>query len=136
MTSALASDLSVCLMIALASASISMTLTQTELFAALRAWAARKNALLGHLFKCFYCMSHWVVIAGMLVYRPALLHSGIGAVDWVMTAFIVLTVTTFINGLLFKAFQAAVRTHVMKHEAQHMLNLHESRRGAHEPEHQ
>jgi len=112
-------------MIALASASISMTLTQTELFTPLRAWAARKNALLGHLFQCFYCMSHWVVIAGMLVYRPALLHSGIGPIDWVMTAFIVLTVTTFINGLLFKAFQAAVRTHVMKHEAQQMLNSHE-----------
>lgn len=46
-------------------------------------------------------------------------------IDWVMTAFIVLTVTTFINGLLFKAFQAAVRTHVMKHEAQQMLNSHE-----------
>lgn len=89
------------------------------------AWAARKNALLGHLFQCFYCMSHWVVIAGMLVYRPALLHSDIGPIDWVMTAFIVLTVTTFINGLLFKVFQAAVRTHVMKHEAQQMLNSHE-----------
>ncbi|ESQ74076.1 hypothetical protein ABENE_23760, partial [Asticcacaulis benevestitus DSM 16100 = ATCC BAA-896] len=56
---------------------------------------------------------------------PALLHSGIGPIDWVMTAFIVLTVTTFINGLLFKVFQAAVRTHVMKHEAQQMLNSHE-----------
>lgn len=124
MTSLLASDLSVCLMIALASASLSMTITQTELFAAMRAWTARKNDLLGHLFRCFYCMSHWAVIVGMLIYRPALLHSGIGLIDWVMTAFIVLTVTTMINGLLFKVFQAAIHTHVMKHEAQQVLNPH------------
>ncbi|CAI1766930.1 Uncharacterised protein [Serratia grimesii] len=125
MTAILSSDLSVCLMIALASASISMTVTQTELFAALRAWTARKNDLLGHLFKCFYCMSHWVVIAGMLIYRPTLMNSDIALIDWVMTAFIVLTITTFINGLLFKAFQAAIHTHVMKHEAQQLMNPHE-----------
>lgn len=125
MTPVLSADLSTCLMIALASASLSMTITQTELFAALRAWTARKNDLLGHLFSCFYCMSHWMVAAGMLLYRPALLHSGIGLIDWLMTAFVVLTVTTFINGLLFKVFQAAIHTHVMKHEAQQILRPHE-----------
>ncbi|MEG3131164.1 DUF1360 domain-containing protein [Pantoea cypripedii] len=124
MTPELSSNLSICLMIALASASLSMTITQTELFAALRAWTARKNGMLGHLFSCFYCMSHWMVAAGMLFYQPALLHSDIGLVDWLVTAFVVLTVTTFINGLLFKVFQAAVRTHVMKHEAQQTLNSH------------
>ena len=82
------------------------------------------NGLLGHLFSCFYCMSHWMVAAGMLIYHPTLLHSGISLFDWVMTAFIVLTITTFINGLLFKVFQAAIRTHVMKHEAQQILNPH------------
>lgn len=118
MSSLLMSDLSLCLAIALASASISMTITQTELFAGLRAWTAKKNALLGHLFHCFYCMSHWVVFFGMVVYHPDLLHSGLAIVDWLMTAFITLTLTTFINGLMFKVFQAAITTHVMKHEAQ------------------
>ncbi|QGY33077.1 DUF1360 domain-containing protein [Pantoea cypripedii] len=125
MTPVLSSDLSVCLMIALASASLSMTVTQTELFAALRAWTTRKNGMLGHLFSCFYCMSHWMVAAGMLIYRPVLVHSNIGFIDWLMTAFVVLTVTTFINGLLFKVFQAAIRTHVMKHEAQEILHPNE-----------
>lgn len=126
MTPVLASDLYVCLMIALAAASLSMTITQTELFAPIRGWTARKNAMLGHLFSCFYCMSHWTVAAGMLLYRPALLQSGIGFIDWLMTAFIVLTVATLINGLLFRVFQAAVRTHVMKHKAQQLLKAHNS----------
>ncbi|MEB5974402.1 DUF1360 domain-containing protein [Pantoea dispersa] len=112
------SELGVCLAIALASASIAMTLTQTELFAGLRAWTARKHALLGHLFHCFYCLSHWVVFAAMLVYRPTLLNSGLPLIDWLMTAFITLTLATFVCGLIFKVFQAAVTTHVMKHDAQ------------------
>lgn len=43
MTPVSASDLSACLMIALASASISMTLTQTELFTPLRLGGAQKR---------------------------------------------------------------------------------------------
>ena len=75
----------------------------------------------GHLFHCFYCLSHWVVFGGMAVYRPALLNSGFALIDWVMTAFIVITITTLINGLMFKVFQAAISTHVMKHHAQQTL---------------
>lgn len=117
----LSTELTTCLMIALAASSISMTVTQTELFTAFREWTEKKNAMIGHLFKCFYCLSHWVVFGGMLVYRPALLHSGIALIDWVMTAFITITLTTLISGLIFKVFQAAVSTHVMKHEAQKTL---------------
>lgn len=118
MNSLIAPDVWICVAIALASASIAMTITQTELFAGLRAWTAKKHALLGHLFHCFYCMSHWTVLVSMLIYRPYLLHSDVAVVDWVMTAFITLTLTTFISGLMFKVFQAAVTTHVMKHNAQ------------------
>lgn len=121
MMSELITELTTCLMIALAASSISMTVTQTELFAAFREWTTKKNAMMGHLFQCFYCLSHWVVFGGMLVYRPALLHSGFAFIDWVMTAFITITIATLINGLMFKVFQAAVSTHVMKHEAQKLL---------------
>ncbi|MBS0849948.1 DUF1360 domain-containing protein [Citrobacter sp. JGM124] len=118
MTSEFIANLSVCLMIALAAASISMTITQTELFAGLRRWTTKKSAMLGHLFQCFYCLSHWVVFAGMLVYRPSLLQSGMPVIDWIMTAFITLTFTTFVNGFIFKVFQMAIGTHVMKQELQ------------------
>ena len=55
---------------------------------AVRIWTAKKHAMLGHLFQCFYCLSHWVVFAGMLIYRPYLLHSGMPVIDWIMTAFV------------------------------------------------
>lgn len=113
--------LTTCLMIALAASSISMTVTQTELFAAFREWTVKKNALIGHLFQCFYCLSHWVVFGGMVIYRPALLSSDFALIDWIMTAFITITIATLINGLMFKVFQAAIGTHVMKHHAQQTL---------------
>lgn len=113
--------LTTCLMIALAASSISITVTQTELFATFREWTAKKNALVGHLFQCFYCLSHWVVFGGMAVYRPALLNSGVALIDWVMTAFVTITFATLISGLMFKVFQAAISMHVMKHEAQKTL---------------
>lgn len=113
--------LTTCLMIALAASSISITVTQTELFAAFREWTAKRNALVGHLFQCFYCLSHWVVFGGMAVYRPALLNSGVALIDWVMTAFVTITFATLISGLMFKVFQAAISMHVMKHEAQKTL---------------
>jgi len=75
----------------------------------------------GHLFQCFYCLSHWVVFGGMAVYRPALLNSGVALIDWVMTAFVTITFATLISGLMFKVFQAAISMHVMKHEAQKTL---------------
>ena len=121
MISTIMTELTTCLMIALAASSISMTVTQTELFAAFREWTTKKNAMMGHLFQCIYCLSHWVVFGGMLVYHPALLQSGFALIDWVMTAFITITLTTLINGLMFKVFQAAVSTHVMKFEAQKVL---------------
>lgn len=60
----------------------------------------------------------------MLVYRPALLYSGIAIIDWMMTALITITLTTLINGLMFNVFQAAVTAHVLKHEAQKTLQSH------------
>ncbi len=54
MNSWMTSEVGTCVAIALAAASIAMTLTQTELFAGLRAWTAKKHALLGHLFHCFF----------------------------------------------------------------------------------
>lgn len=48
-------ELTTCLMIALAASSTSITVTQTELFAAFRGWIAKKNSMVGHFFQGFYC---------------------------------------------------------------------------------
>ena len=103
-----------CLVIAVASASVSMTVTQTEIFAALRAQAGKIHPLLGHLFSCFYCFSHWVVIAGVTLYRPVILDSGNGLANWAVSVFFTLTLTAFVCGLMFRVFLAGMAAHEKK----------------------
>jgi len=115
-----------CLTIAVASASIAMTVTQTEVFAPLRAFAGKQHAMLGHLFSCFYCFSHWVVIGGVTLYRPVILNSGNFLANWLVSIFFTITLTAFVCGLMFKVFLAAMATHekqqAIKQSAQQSLN--------------
>lgn len=100
-----------CLVIAIASASIAMTVTQTEIFAPWRAFAGKLHATLGYLFTCFYCFSHWVVIGGVTLYRPVILDSGNSLANWLVSVFFTITLTTFVCGLIFKVFLAAMASH-------------------------
>lgn len=98
-----------CLVIAMASASIAMTMTQTELFAPLRQWAKKTGHMIGHLFKCFYCMSHWAVIAGIIIYRPVLISSGNMIVDLIVSTFVTITLAAIICGIMFLVFLSAMQ---------------------------
>lgn len=100
-----------CLVIALAASSLSLTLTQTELFAPWRRFAARIHPQIGHLASCFYCTSHWVVFAGIALYQPAIIHSGYALLDLLTTAFFTLTLATLTSGVMFKVFLMAMATH-------------------------
>lgn len=97
-----------CLVIAVASSSISITVTQTELFVPFREWVKKLGHMTGYLFRCFYCLSHWVVIIAMVVYHPRLIQSQYVLVDWVVTAFFTITLSAFISGLMFKVFLSAM----------------------------
>ena len=104
----LPADLWTCVVLAVAAASVSITLTQTELFAPLRAAANKAGPMIGHLFHCFYCISHWVVIAGIATYRPVLVSSGIPLVDWVVSTFFTIAVSAFFSGMIFRVFLSAM----------------------------
>lgn len=97
-----------CTVLAVASASLSVTISQTELFAPLRAWADKVGHMTGHLFHCFYCISHWVVIIGVAIYRPVLISSGAVIVDWIVSAFFTITLAAFFSGIIFNVFLSAM----------------------------
>ncbi|WP_428240777.1 hypothetical protein [Gynuella sp.] len=93
-----------CLMIAFASSCMSITITQTELFASMRTWIAKKNTLLGHLFHCFYCLSHWIVFVFIALYRPTLIDGSYVLINLAVTAFVTISLATLISGLIFNVF--------------------------------
>lgn len=97
-----------CIVITIAASSISYTITVTELFAPLRTWSQKLGHMVGYLFNCFYCMSHWVVIAAVLIYQPRLITSNYLAVDLIISTFFAITVSALVCGVMFKVFLTAM----------------------------
>ena len=105
-----------CVVIAVAASSVSITITQTELFAPLRALMQKAGHMIGYLFQCFYCMKHWVVAALILVYQPILIESGFSIVDLAVSWFFTVTISSFVSGAMFKVFLQAMGSKMKEKE--------------------
>jgi hypothetical protein len=82
------------LALGLATASISITMTKTPMFA----WASNlsTNKWWRALWACPYCMSHWIAMFFVAVYRP--MDFGMGIIDLFVAVFIIVTIAaTFIS---------------------------------------
>lgn len=90
--------------LALAVGCIAMTVARSGLFRSLRLWVDRKSAFLGELVGCPYCMSHWLAVGAMVVYRPRLVTSDVAAIDYLVTGFALVAVSSLVAGLIFRAF--------------------------------
>lgn len=110
--SQLISSVWTCLVIALASGTVSITITQTELFAPLRALMQKAGHMTGYLFQCFYCMKHWIVGIFVLIYQPMLVKSDFWLIDLIVSWFFTVTISTFVSGLVFKVFLLAMDSHM------------------------
>ena len=110
-----------CFVLSLAAASIAYTITQTELFLPVRKIASKVGHTTGYLFHCFYCMSHWIVFAGVLIYQPVLISSGHLYIDLITSSFFTVTLTTFINGIMFRAFINAMAKMMKEKELKVMM---------------
>ena len=61
---------------ALAIGTVSLTITQADLFSWLRNWLGEHNEVIADLFSCPYCMSHWIALGVMFMYQPLVLDTG------------------------------------------------------------
>lgn len=111
-----------CVVIAVAAASISYTITMTELFAPVRAWTQKLGHMMGYLFTCFYCMSHWVVIAAVLIYQPRLIKSGSLVCDLIVSTFFTITISALVCGLLFRVFLTAMAMKLKQKEMAEVMS--------------
>jgi hypothetical protein len=106
-------DLKTCALIGAAAAAIAVSFTQGSMFEPLRKWLALRNKLIGELAHCFFCMSHWIVFAGIAIYRPRPLQLSLFA-DLVVAAFLGVAIATIVSGMMFGAFLLAGHTHVLR----------------------
>jgi hypothetical protein len=118
-----ANDFIACVVIALTCSGIAMSFTQGSMFDPVRAWIMRQNQLLGDLFKCFFCLSHWLAFAAVAIYQPRPLQS-ILWVDLIVAAFAIVTLATLASGLMFAAFFTAGQFHAFR---ERMMQQHQAK---------
>lgn len=87
------------LILALASSAIALTITLSSIFENLRRLAKKKNEWLGELVRCPYCLSHWVALVFVVVYRPVLVEMWL-PIDLIVSWFVVVAITAIISGII------------------------------------
>jgi hypothetical protein len=118
-----ANDFIACVVIALTCSGIAMSFTQGSMFDPVRAWIMGQNKLLGDLFKCFFCLSHWLAFAAVAIYRPRPLQSML-LVDLIVAAFTIVTLATLSSGLMFATFFTAGQFHALR---ERMMQQHQAK---------
>lgn len=86
-------QLEACVMFAIATASIAMTLTKTPLFNFIRD-RIEQWPMIHHLWGCPYCMAHWIALMWILIYRPE--PFGLGLIDLFPAWFFTTTIAAFL----------------------------------------
>lgn len=91
--------ISTVIMIGLASSVLSITITKNAIGAPLRRWAKARNQTLGKLFKCYFCLSHWIALA-FAVLCPRLGWSEWLLVDVILTTLGAVGIATLISAAI------------------------------------
>lgn len=79
-------------------AAASLTLTKGKIFVKPRRWIRLKSRWLGSLFSCPYCISHWFAI-GYTLLRPST-----GVLESLVQAFFLVGASAIVAGLVMKLF--------------------------------
>jgi len=92
------------LFLALATASIALTITKAVIFEPMRDWIGDRSDFFGELFSCPYCMSHWVSFGFIAYYQPRLVSSQYLIADLFTSAFALITLSSLFAALVFRLF--------------------------------
>jgi hypothetical protein len=88
------------LSLSLATAAISVTIARGKIFAPAREYVASLSTWLGDLFSCPYCVSHYVAMGAVFIYRPVVVVSSMYVVDLIASAFVVVALSALVAGAI------------------------------------
>lgn len=92
------------IVLALVVSGTSYTITMADVFEPFRKFIGARNAWLGKLFSCFYCLSHWVAFLLVAIYRPQIIPGDYLILNLAVSAFFIVQLALYFTGLVFKAF--------------------------------
>jgi|ERR1700748_1513376 len=92
------------IIISLAIASISYTISKGEIFRSIRLFICKHSKFIGQLISCPYCLSHWVSATIMfIIYKSFNL-------DFVIMTFAAITLSLFWVGIMVRSFDNLVNS--------------------------
>jgi hypothetical protein len=94
------------LFVSFAVASISYTISKSELFSVLREYTNEKFKTVYKIISCPYCLSHWLAVAGMLFVEPILFNNIY--INIFIFTFVCVTLSSFWIGMISRAFEFMV----------------------------
>lgn len=97
------------IVLALAAAAISTTITKAFIFAPMRDWIFKQNEWFGELFSCPYCMSHWVGFVLVAIYRPVLVEMWF-IIDLLISVFVLVSISAIVSGLILNLHKSHEKT--------------------------
>jgi len=80
------------ILLSITTASISFTVTETQIFKPLR--DSIKNPFFNKLFSCGYCFSHWIAFILVIIYQPKLFHF-----FWILDYFLTVLVIAWLASI-------------------------------------
>lgn len=87
--------------LALATAAISVTISKAQVLSSFRDWVADHSAWLGDLISCHYCTSHWVAIGFIAIYHPFLVRKWTVS-DLFISLFATVAISAVVSGVILK----------------------------------
>jgi len=84
----------------------SVTVGKARVFRGLRAMTAGWGEWWGALFHCPYCLSHWIALALVLVYRPRVIHGPFPAIDELVSLFAIVALASVWSRLVCGALSS------------------------------
>jgi hypothetical protein len=91
--------------LALATASISVTTSKARVFMPVRRWIWYRCKWLGELVQCSYCTTHWVAFGFTAIFHPTLFYSELPSIYYTFTSYLL---DLFVSAFVIIALAAIV----------------------------
>lgn len=110
------------ILIALAVAAVSLTLTKSHIAAPFQDWLRARSLMLWKLSTCAYCVSHWVAVVAVAFAAPTVFDDAI--TNFVVLTFAVISLSSMIVGVVMRALFMHEREVSLLRDEVHDLNTH------------
>jgi hypothetical protein len=92
------------LVVSMAVAAVSMTLSKGKIFSGTREWLDDKSEFLGDLIHCPYCTSHYVAFGAVLIFQPFAVTSGWFIPDVLLASFATVAMSSYWCGVIYSSY--------------------------------